>query len=225
VLLGDGHGGFGPPLYFNFGTSFFFGQPLADFNNDNKLDLITGDRIALGNGDGTFGTPIKTGIGATGFAVGDLDNDGNNDVVFQNTIQNSSANSSVLLGNGDGTFRRGVDFPLDDGKVMTLGDINGDGHLDLVATAPERIPPTVSVFLGKGDGTFSGSTEYAVGANPSGIALADMNGDGMSGRTTANQAESVTVLLGDGQGNFSEQTRTDYVVPEPFSLALGDLDG
>ena len=72
---------------------------------------------------------------------------------------------SILLANGDGTFQPHVDYEA--GLIppgLTIGDLNGDGKLD-VAVANSH-SDTISVFTGKGDGTFRPRTDYTTGAGP-----------------------------------------------------------
>jgi hypothetical protein len=83
-------------------------------------------------------------------AVGDFNGDGVPDLVVANRAYN---NVSVLLGNGDGTFRAAASYAVGSGPVsVAVGDFNGDGKLDL-AVANEG-SGDVSVLLGNGDGTF-----------------------------------------------------------------------
>ena len=118
---------------------------LADLNGTGKLDLIMGTatdcpcteqtaRIYQGNGLGTFyaGANISaTTFDARGIAVGDLDGDGDNDVIFSNDAENDL----VFIGNGDLTFE--AEQPVDagdsnNGRDAVLADLDGDGILDLV---------------------------------------------------------------------------------------------
>src|SRR5204863_10159536 len=95
--------------------------------------------------------------------------DGKPDLVVTNIVANPvSSNVSVLLGNGDGSFRAAMNFavgaipaPLTPVSVV-VGDFNGDGKLDLAVATGAGI----SVLLGTGDGTFQAAVNFVVGMNP-----------------------------------------------------------
>ena len=91
---------------------------------------------------------------------------------------------SVLLGNGDGTFRSKVDYPVSSGAVkVDVGDFNQDGKLDL-AVATYR--PSVDILLGNGDGTFQAQLSFPTGNSPWNALPADFNGDGHLDVATGN---------------------------------------
>src|SRR5882724_11055290 len=82
-------------------------------------------------------------------AIGDFNGDGVADLA----VTNYGADTvSVLLGNGDGTFRAAAPVAVDTPTSVAVGDFNGDGKSDLVVT--NYGSSTVSVLLGNGDGTF-----------------------------------------------------------------------
>ena len=134
------------------------------------------------------------------------------------------ANSvSVLLGRGDGTFRTKTDYGVGGTPFsVAIGDLNGDGKLDLAVANGGSA--SVSILIGRGDGTFGAGTEYPAGTKPFSVAIGDLDEDSKPDLVTANYgANAVSVLLGNGDGTFP--TRTEYGVgSNPYSVAIGDLN-
>src|SRR5205823_7196612 len=91
------------------------------------------------------------GAESESLAAGDFNGDGKLDLVFANAGSNDV---SVLLGNGDGTFRPGLTFPAGNRlEFVVVGDFNGDGKLDVAVASYNT--NTVEVLMGNGDGTFA----------------------------------------------------------------------
>ena len=87
---------------------------------------------------------------------------------------------------------------------VAIGDLNGDGRLDLANT--NEGSGTVSVFLNEGDGSFQHKRSYGNGGDPKAVAVADLNGDRTLDLATANSgSNSVSVLLNIGDGSFADQ--------------------
>ncbi|MFN6052282.1 MAG: FG-GAP repeat domain-containing protein, partial [Planctomycetia bacterium] len=180
VLLGNGNGTFGPKTDFATGV-----KPnsvtLGDVNRDGRLDIVTANRgssnvsVLLANGGSNipgFDPSITGSFASLGFGVSprdvqmaDVNGDGNLDIVTANISSLKGSTASVLLGNGNGTFGPKADFATGDyPNSVTLGDVNGDGRLDIITA--NRISDSASVLLGNGNGTFSPKADFATGTNP-----------------------------------------------------------
>ncbi len=262
VLLGNGDGTFQSALIYDSGGPFTYSVAVADFNKDGKLDVVVTDcspstgsacglvGILLGNGDGTFKPVVvynSGGVGAWMVTVSDLNGDSLPDLVVANLCDdaNCSGNGvvSVLLGNGDGTFKLPVSYDSA-GRTLdvVVADINGDGKADIAVlnacdgTGCSR--PSVGVLRGNGDGTFAAVKTYGVGEKFVGsLALADIDGDGALDAVVSDCATGtdicesnglVSVLLGNGDGTF----RAPVVYgaggldqsQSPSAIALADLN-
>jgi len=106
---------------------------------------------------------------------------------------------------------------------LAVGEVDGDGKLDLVRTS--AYDSTVSVLRGNGDGTFLPPTAYATGGYPSSVAIGDLDGDGKPDLAVANlRANTVSVLPGNGDGTF--RAKSDFAAGYgPRSVAIADLNG
>jgi hypothetical protein len=203
VLPGNGDGTFQAPLLSQFPQQHL-GSPtglvVADFNGDGKADIATisgfsADLIvALGNGDGTFQSPVNINntvflFSASSITAGDFNGDGKTDLAVGGT------NQKVLLGNGDGTFKPPVSYPIA-GNPTTV-DFNGDGITDLAVAGTKNI----SILQSNGDGTFQLVLSYTTANDPFATAVADFNGDGRADIVVGNgsigsPSNTVSILLG-----------------------------
>jgi hypothetical protein len=193
----------------------------ADFNGDGRLDLAVANTnsvsVLLGNGDGTFQPAITSPTTGAGGAMVAADFDGNGKI---DLVTTSYGMAVIFLGNGDGTFQAPSPLPGSGGTdfsflAVAVGDVNGNGTADLVLTGnmPTGSPDDPSaqgffdVLLGNGDGTFVQGGGDWVGAEPSSIALADLNGDGHLDLVIGDSStQFVYVIPGHGDGAFYYQT-------------------
>lgn len=155
---------------------------LLDVNGDSHLDLLFGNMVAYGKGDGTFGTPATLPILASGFSqtyAVDVTGDGKLDIVAVNTPPNPATATgtvqfsfTVFRNDGSGTFTSLGSFPLaaslPQGSYsifnifgLSFADMNGDGRLDVLSQS-NGVPPVnaaaadnVYTMLNNGDGTFA----------------------------------------------------------------------
>lgn len=168
-------------------------------------------------------------------AVADFNRDQKPDLVLVNAPADfGQGNISVLLGNGDGTFRNPVQYAAGVGTTsLTVADLDGDGNPDVVVANSDTAHVTtgaLNVFIGKGDGTFRTATTYDFGRGAASVAVADLNGDGKVDlavstfdRTTIPGPATVSVFLGNGDGTFGAPNA--FVTGAAGSIIAEDFDG
>jgi hypothetical protein len=136
-----------------------------------------------------------------------------------------SDNVSVLLGDGAGHFTASTPVPVTNGpREVAVGDLDGDGDIDFLAT--NLSGDNVTVALNNGNATFT-TTSVAVGSGPRGLAVADLDGDGDLDFVAANYySNTISVMLNNGNGVFSNATSSPIAVgTHPVDVALGDFNG
>jgi hypothetical protein len=131
---------------------------------------------------------------------------------------------SVLLGNGDGTFRPAVTYGTSvEFYSGVLGDFNRDGKMDVALTSNNGI----YVFLGNGDGTFGAptivgsSTGYPNGY--SNLVAADFNLDGKLD-LLATFAAGVSIFMSNGDGTFQPALTVPMNGVGFSSLTVADMN-
>jgi FG-GAP-like repeat len=232
VLLGNGDGNFQPAVTYPSGGRSPRLAVTGDMNGDGDPDVVVvnacssppgcfGDgnvAVLLGNGDGSFQTPVTYMTGGTAplsVVLADVNGDRTADVVVGNAcslddVSCSVGSIGVLLGRGDGTLAQAVSYSsLGLGtRSVAIADVNSDGNSDLLAASlcltANCAEGTVTVLLGNGDGTFQSGFTYLTGAfGAESVAVADINGDHRPDVLAANEAcpagactgGSVSVLL------------------------------
>jgi hypothetical protein len=119
---------------------------------------------------GVFNGPPRYFVASNvvAIAVGDFNGDGNLDLAVANGCTESTCGNgspgviSILLGNGDGTFKAAVNYSVGNDPVsIAVADLNGDGKLDLAVVS--YWSNSLSILLGNGDGTFQPQVQYATG--------------------------------------------------------------
>lgn len=222
---------------------------LGDVNGDTNLDVALvshdsyGVTIVLGDGKGGLAlapnSPIIMKQGqhphTHGLALADLNNDGKLDLV---TVNNADNDVSIAFGDGRGNFSLAPGSPFAVGPSpypLALGDVNNDGRLDIVATTtatgPQRAQQlpfsrALTLLLADGRGGFRSSLLPLRTGQPWFVVVGDVNGDRKPDLvTTHHERSELTVLLGDGSGNFKEVSASPFDFGHnAWHMALADVN-
>jgi hypothetical protein len=208
---------------------------VADVDGDGDLDLLATNSspnwvsIHLNNGKGSFSedwTESGVGRGPKSLRTADLDNDGDLDFVVISGGGNG-ANATVCLNDGTGHFPShtsvDVGFTTTTDRIVTIGDVDGDGNQDLIIAADRGI----FVSLNNGVGRFSAlSSKLALDQTTAvDMTTADIDNDGdLDLLVATSSAHQLRALLNNGAGQFSKAYEVNLPA-SPSSLAAADVDG
>ncbi|MGH9308587.1 MAG: FG-GAP-like repeat-containing protein [Vicinamibacterales bacterium] len=193
----------------------------ADFNQDGRLDLATGNQdeatttVLFNDTDfvraayvfSRARVPTHENFSTARPATGDLNHNGIPDVIADSYVLLDRATLRVLEGN----------------IIDAFGDLNGDGHIDLIAAEYESAP---RVWTNDGRGTFTPGDVVPAPASRQSIDLADMNGDGaldlvVSSYDFSSAIGTVEILLRRSDGAWASASRTS--VPS-WTLSVDAVD-
>ncbi len=274
VYLNGGQGDFTASS--EFGAGFFTSIATGDLNGDGSLDFVVSysgqgemgagaPTLYINDGLGRFPTSASVGRNgdAQSLAIGDIDGDGSLDIVVGYGHLWTPHATIAYLNDGSGNFcsepacdetnSRQVGSGDDYTRSLALGDMNGDGSLDIVmgnfGYIDIHVLPIVEygqssyVFLNDGQGNFNQDL-FDCAAPPAnircfgsgsekttGLAVGDLNGDGSLDIVTGNgsfyspNGQQNYVYFNDGSGNFSSSLPYGSGVDNTRGLALGDLNG
>ncbi len=236
IIKGNGNGTFSSSIDY---TTIPFPQEIvcSDFNGDGKKDLaVAASDASLANGEvyllmgaagGGFSTPIQFPTSNDPYSIiaGDLNGDSKKDLAVSSI---TSASNAIVFLMGDGQGNLGSATPYAGAKetfCFTSGDFNLDNKLDLVAANGNS--DNLALMTGNGTGNYSTANliSTGTGSNPYWVITTDLNSDGKPDLISANYAaKNISVLLGNGSGNFGAVTNFT-VGNAPFFVGSSDFNG
>jgi len=241
VVLGKQNGEFGSPslqkvVRRSQGNPHVHNLALADLNGDRHLDVVVAQADdnciawALGDGKGGFQPSDRTlqaGQHPYTITVADFNGDGRPDCASPNAESNDL---TIGLNDGSGGFiapaERGTNLPQRP-LALAAGDMNADGHVDLVCNSDEQ-QRQITLFIGNGQGGFTRSqTQFTGPARCYGQVVADINGDGMLDLIApCIDRSSVLVWVAENPAGLQFR-RVEFETPGTDSqvLAVGDVNG
>jgi hypothetical protein len=208
---------------------------LGDINGDGMLDAVVTIGfnleflVLLGSTD--IASQDLTYAGSfeedpSRFIFNDLNGDGRDDLIFTDHCHGHGGCTNVLLGGDDGVLRWSstLDMELGSEEATALGDLNRDGHLDLVNDffiVDSSV--YIIILLGNGNGHFI--EKYGLGVSPYSLNLADLNGDELLDMVAFfSNGGGMMVLLGNGDGSFQRQ-QYFQIDNQADSVFLTDVNG
>jgi hypothetical protein len=190
----------------------------ADFNGNGSIDLATATSVLPGNNNGTFSPAVNNQtyvlpVNTTALYAADVNGDGVEDLVAvtltpaANSTAPATLALSVLLGNGNGTFKNPISTAVGTAAGLTpldatdfqFDDFNNDGAVDVLTP--------FGVMLGNNTGAFAAPMPFP---QPAGTSSGSGSGSGSSGQ---------------GGSGGSSSGSTPAALPSNPAVAVDDFNG
>ena len=224
---------------FDYITELNTGTGLACASTTKFTPVFSPNKSSIGTNDFSTNVDLTSGNSSYSVAIGDVDGDGKADIAVANfgsntvsVYRNTSSSGSI----SSGSFAAKVDFTTGTNPIhLVMSDLDGDGKLDLAIA--NYGANTVSILRNTSSsgsissGSFSAKVDFTTGTNPYSVAIGDIDGDGKPDLAVANGGSNKVSIFrntaSSGSINSSSfAAKVDFTTGNnPFSVAIGDLDG
>jgi len=231
IRPGTASGGFQSPQAIDTGHPHSF-VAIADLNQDGIPDLAISSRsdtvvsVLLGDGAGGFlqQADLPAGVEPFWVTAADFTGDGWTDLAVEDSGTFPDEEVHVFSGNGDGSFGAPVTStaPFSAWDLIP-GDLDGDGHTDLVVGDDNHY--SFSVMMGNGDGTFDAYVKNPPGLRMDDLQVADVNGDGTLQVLAHMYQDHDVVLYSVDAGGTAVAADCYGVSRATTDIRLADMDG
>ncbi len=234
ILVNRGDGTFAAPVTFTLSGSVT-SLGAADIEGDGQLDLVAGFRdvgkvaVLRSHRSSDFRAAVEDHgnlFPSTTSWADDFDGDGDVDVALLVVRTNNVS----IVWNTEGETRT-IPFlsatfdAASEPHTVDIGDINGDGHLDIV-TGNNDNAVALSAFVNRGDGSFFDAVEYVIAENPLRVELADVDDDGDLDLAATDGIFPNTLYVFPNRGDGVFETSVEYPVGDtPSHVTAAELTG